>query len=73
MSPVDPSATLGALVAERPARASLFERLRLEYCCGGRQTLAEACNKRGLEIDSVRARRSKRSTRRASSRRASRT
>jgi len=55
MSPVDPSATLGVLVADRPARASLFERLRLEYCCGGRQTLAEACKQRGLEIDSVRA------------------
>src|SRR5690349_6706202 len=27
---VDPSVTLGVLVAERPARAALFERLRLE-------------------------------------------
>lgn len=50
---VDPTVTLGALVAE-PARAPLFERLGLEYCCGGRQPLAEACRKRGLEIDSVR-------------------
>jgi regulator of cell morphogenesis and NO signaling len=54
-SPVRPSATLGALVAERPARASLLEALRLEYCCGGRQTLAEACAKGGLDIDTVRA------------------
>jgi regulator of cell morphogenesis and NO signaling len=55
MSPVDSTATLGVLVAERPARASLFERLGLEYCCGGRQTLSEACQQRGLEIDTVRA------------------
>ena len=54
-SPVDPAVTLGVLVAERPARAALFERLRLDYCCGGRQTLAEACRERGLEADSVRA------------------
>ncbi|MGH2886548.1 MAG: DUF542 domain-containing protein, partial [Solirubrobacteraceae bacterium] len=44
ISPIDPHATLGDLVAERPARAPLFERLRLEYCCNGRQTLTEACN-----------------------------
>jgi len=55
MSTIDPAGTLGELVAERPARAPLFERLRLDYCCGGSQTLAEACRKRGLEIDTVRA------------------
>jgi regulator of cell morphogenesis and NO signaling len=54
MSAIDPTATLGALVAERPARAPLFERLRLDYCCGGSQTLAEACRRRGLDSDTVR-------------------
>jgi regulator of cell morphogenesis and NO signaling len=53
-STIDPAASLGELVAERPARAPLFERLQLDYFCGGRQTLAEACNHRGLEIDTVR-------------------
>jgi regulator of cell morphogenesis and NO signaling len=54
MNTIDPTATLGALVADRPARAPLFERLRLDYCCGGSQTLAEACTRRGLDIDTVR-------------------
>jgi regulator of cell morphogenesis and NO signaling len=54
MSTIDPTATLGALVAERPARAPLFERLRLDYCCGGSQTLAEARRRRGLDSDTVR-------------------
>lgn len=45
--------SLGELVAERPGRAQLFERLRLDYCCGGRQTLAEGCRKRGLELEAV--------------------
>ena len=54
ISRIDPAASLGELVAQRPGRATLFEELRLDYCCGGRQTLAEACAKRGLEIDSVR-------------------
>ena len=50
---IDRGSSLGELVAERPARAGLFERLRLDYCCGGRQTLAEACAKRGIELDEV--------------------
>ena len=48
------SATLGELVSQHPGRAELFERLRLDYCCGGAQTLAEACAKRGLEPETVR-------------------
>jgi regulator of cell morphogenesis and NO signaling len=55
VSAIDPGITLGALVAERPARAALFERLRLDYCCGGGQTLVEACSKRGIDTDAIRA------------------
>ena len=40
---IDAGSSLGELVAERPVRAQLFERLRLDYCCGGHQTLAAAC------------------------------
>ena len=43
------TATLGGIVAERPRMAVLFERLGLDYCCGGGQTLEEAC--RGRELD----------------------
>ena len=53
MAEIDPAATLGALVAESPARAELFERLRLDYCCGGSQTLAEAAERRGLDPGTV--------------------
>jgi regulator of cell morphogenesis and NO signaling len=52
-TPIDPGTSLGALVAERPARAELFERLRLEYCCGGDRSLAEACAARGLDLAAV--------------------
>lgn len=50
---IDPGSSLGELVAERPARTRLFEQLRLDYCCGGHQTLAAACAKRGLELEEV--------------------
>lgn len=50
---IDPDTSLGQLVAERPARAETFERLRLDYCCGGDQTLAQACGRRGLDPETV--------------------
>lgn len=49
-SPVTPETTLGELVAARPLLARLFERLGLDYCCGGKQTLAIACARRGLDV-----------------------
>ena len=43
--------TVGQLVNEKPSRARLFERLGIEYCCGGGQkTLTQACRARGLDF-----------------------
>lgn len=53
MSPIDPATTVADLVIERPSRARALERLGLDYCCGGRRTLAEACSAKGLEVASV--------------------
>jgi len=50
---VDRASTLGGLVAEWPRSAALFERLGLDYCCGGGQTLEEACRTRGLDPATV--------------------
>jgi regulator of cell morphogenesis and NO signaling len=50
---IDPEQTLGDLVSERPALAAAFERLRLDYCCGGDLTLAEACRRRALDPATV--------------------
>ncbi|CAN5467567.1 iron-sulfur cluster repair di-iron protein [soil metagenome] len=44
-----PSVTLGAIVTARPRAAALFERRGFDYCCGGDQTLTDACHERGLE------------------------
>lgn len=49
------STSLGTLVAERPERIELFERLELDYCCGGASSLEEACERRGLDPSTVRA------------------
>src|SRR5262245_14175485 len=51
MSNAAPS--VGELVAERPERSRVFEELGIDYCCGGRLSLAEACARRGLAADAV--------------------
>jgi len=30
-------------VVERPSRARIFERFGIDYCCGGKTPLEEAC------------------------------
>jgi regulator of cell morphogenesis and NO signaling len=45
--------TLGALVAEIPARARVFDRLGLDYCCHGDRSLAEASQAAGLDSGAV--------------------
>ena len=41
--------TVGALVSESPARSRVFERHAIDYCCGGKRTLEDACRKKGLD------------------------
>jgi regulator of cell morphogenesis and NO signaling len=41
------------LVTDRPARARIFERLGIDYCCGGDHSLAEACRKHDLDPTTV--------------------
>lgn len=50
---IDADMTLSELVDARPALAREFERLGLDYCCGGGRTLGDACLARGLDIDRV--------------------
>lgn len=52
---IDPSTTLAELVTRRPALARELERRSLDYCCGGRRTLAEACASEGLDVEETAA------------------
>ena len=45
--------TVGELVAERPGWARVFEEFGIDYCCGGRRTLREACERRRVSPDAV--------------------
>ncbi len=44
---------LGQIAAARPASIAVFERLSLDYCCGGRQSLQDACRPAGLDGERV--------------------
>lgn len=45
--------TVGELVRAVPARARVFEELRIDYCCGGKKPLTEACYERELDPAAV--------------------
>ena len=45
--------TLADIVTANPGAARTLERHRLDYCCGGGQTLAEACVAHGLDARQV--------------------
>jgi regulator of cell morphogenesis and NO signaling len=41
--------TVGTIVRDFPALSRLFEQAQVDYCCGGKKTLAEACRQRGID------------------------
>jgi regulator of cell morphogenesis and NO signaling len=50
MTRIDPATTtVASLVAERPGRSRVFEQLGIDYCCGGKVSLEDACAARGLD------------------------
>ncbi|MBD2081560.1 iron-sulfur cluster repair di-iron protein [Leptolyngbya sp. FACHB-17] len=41
--------TVGAIVRDYPALSRQFEQVNIDYCCGGKRTLEEACRQRGID------------------------
>jgi regulator of cell morphogenesis and NO signaling len=44
---------IGEVAANDPTTLPIFEKARLDYCCHGRQTLAEACAGAGVNVDDL--------------------
>jgi regulator of cell morphogenesis and NO signaling len=38
---------------EKPGAARVFEKLGIDYCCGGKQTLEQACRSASIPVDKV--------------------
>ena len=45
--------TVRELALENPAATRVFEKLGIDYCCGGNQSLEQACRAANLSIDQV--------------------
>lgn len=41
--------TVGEIAARYPASVRVFEKHRIDFCCGGKTPLADACRTRGIE------------------------
>jgi len=53
MQNITSETTVGELVKDVPARSRIFDNLRIDYCCGGKKTLAEACQAKGLDTATI--------------------
>jgi len=45
--------TVRELALENPAATRVFEKLGIDYCCGGNQSLEQACRAANLPVDQV--------------------
>ena len=50
---IDSTQTLGDLATAHPSATAVFLRHRLDFCCGGRQKLEDACRAAGIEPERV--------------------
>ncbi|MBX3730815.1 MAG: iron-sulfur cluster repair di-iron protein [Candidatus Sumerlaeia bacterium] len=53
LAPITHDTPVGQLVARNPALARILEHHRIDYCCGGKLPLADACQRRGADLPTV--------------------
>ncbi|WP_138430971.1 iron-sulfur cluster repair di-iron protein [Fodinibius saliphilus] len=45
--------TIGEIVADDYRTAGIFKKFGLDFCCGGKRTVSEACEKKGVDFDKL--------------------
>lgn len=45
--------TVGELVTQQPMRARVLEKYGIDYCCGGKVSLEDACRTKGLNVEEI--------------------
>ena len=50
------SRTIGEIVAQDFTTATIFKEAGLDFCCGGKKTLEEACNEKGIDAAALASR-----------------
>lgn len=56
MSALDTATPVGDWVTHHPQTARVLEELQIDYCCGGDKSLANVCEKQGLDANVVTSR-----------------
>lgn len=50
---LDPAKTVRELALTIPNATRVFEKAKIDYCCGGNRPLAEACARAGVDVEAV--------------------
>ncbi len=45
--------SIGSLVAENFQKADVFKKYKIDFCCGGKKTLAQACKDKHIDLDQI--------------------
>lgn len=53
MTTIDAEKTVAELVIQQPGLMRIFDKLGIDYCCGGKLSLQQACAKRGLDAGTI--------------------
>ncbi|MFC3149166.1 iron-sulfur cluster repair protein YtfE [Piscinibacterium candidicorallinum] len=48
-----PEQSLGSLAVQIPGATAVFRKLKLDFCCGGQQSLNDACASKQLDVNTV--------------------
>ncbi len=50
---IEPRMTVADIATRQPSTIRVFERRGIDFCCGGRRSLEEACREQGLSVDAL--------------------
>ena len=53
MTTIDTWTTVGELVADRPSRSRVFQKLGIDFCCGGKRPLEDVCREKNLDAQMI--------------------
>lgn len=45
--------SVGQIIADHPGRACVLEQYGIDYCCGGKKSLQDACSEKGIRIEEI--------------------
>ncbi len=50
---IEPNNTLADVALRYPSASRIFRQHKLDFCCGGKRSVADACSARGIDADAI--------------------